>query len=172
MSDRFYTNYFVGNLLWGSGLHPVKSMYSSLTDMMMTLAESHETAYYIGEDGYFEKDIDKVLSIWQKYNSSQLVKTMLVKVEQIETKILRVDMMQVGYLLKEIGDVLHFSRDERLMYPLIKVFRIPLTNNKEKDKNLDYLRSMSSLYLTMFRDRNLILQMMIEDLQEEYWTIR
>ena len=34
----------------------VLAQYASLTDMMLTLAECYETAYYIGRDGYLAKD--------------------------------------------------------------------------------------------------------------------
>ena len=43
--------------------------YSSLTNMMLTIAECYETgAYYLSEDGFVEQDEVNVNKIFRKYN--------------------------------------------------------------------------------------------------------
>ena len=44
--------------------------YSSMTNMMLTIAECYETgAYYLSEDGFVEENKPKVAKIFRKYNS-------------------------------------------------------------------------------------------------------
>ncbi len=50
-----------------------KIAYSSLTNMMLTIAECYETgAYYLSEDGFVEENKAKVAQILCKYNSEIL----------------------------------------------------------------------------------------------------
>ena len=43
--------------------------YSSLTNMMLTIAECYETgAYYLSEDGFVEENKAKAAKILKKYN--------------------------------------------------------------------------------------------------------
>lgn len=52
----------------GEGYMP-HIFYTSLTDMMFTLAECYETnAYYLGKDGYVEEDECKAAEVLRKYN--------------------------------------------------------------------------------------------------------
>lgn len=53
----------------GEGYGP-DILYTSLTDMMLTLAECYETnVYYLGEDGYIEEDECKTAGVLRKYNN-------------------------------------------------------------------------------------------------------
>ncbi|OUL26499.1 hypothetical protein BV378_12500 [Nostoc sp. RF31YmG] len=81
--DESYKYYPVVFRDFKGGCDTVLRLYSSLTNMMMTLAESYETAYYIGDDGYLRKNTNQVLEIWRKYNSEQLVAGILNKIEQL-----------------------------------------------------------------------------------------
>lgn len=53
--DETYKSFPVVFRDYKGGSDTVLRLYASLTDMMVTLAESYETAYYIGEDGYLKK---------------------------------------------------------------------------------------------------------------------
>jgi hypothetical protein len=150
------------------GSDTVLRLYASLTDMMMTLAESYETAYYIGEDGYLTKDTNEVLEIWRKYNSNQLVEGVLNKIEQLEPILPQLEMG--NELLKEVADILMFSRDRRLIEPLIRVLRRPPTNT-QLDENLDYFRQMSSLYLGWYGGVDAV-EPLINALLDEHWLTR
>ena len=77
-----------GYLIWDedSQSFPIVFMYSkagsdetiikyvSLTAMMLTMADCYEQAYYIDADGHLIKDENKVLEIWKKYNSNQILR--------------------------------------------------------------------------------------------------
>lgn len=166
--DNYYKSFPVIFLDFYQGSNTVLMLYASLTDMMMTIAESYETAYYIREDGYLAKDTNKVLEIWRKYNSDKLVEGVLTKIKQLEQILPQLEM---GFeLLKEIADIFKFSHDERLIEPLISVLIRPPTNTVH-DENLDYLRQMSSLYLGQFGGKNVAIQL-IQALKNEYWMIR
>lgn len=166
--DDSYKSHPVVFIDFKGGGDTVLSLYASLTNMMMTLAESYETAYYIHEDGYLTKDTNKVLEIWQKYNSNELVEGVLNKVLQLEPTLPQLEM---GFqLLKEIADILTFSHDIRLIEPLIRVLRRPPTNTSD-DENLDYLRSMSSMYLGWLGSQNAV-EPLIQALKDEYWLTR
>jgi HEAT repeats len=166
--DNNYESFPVVCIDYKGGSDTVLGLYASLTDMMLTIAESYETAYYIREDGYLEKDTTKVLAIWQKYNSQKLVEGVLAKIKLLEPTLPQLEMG--GDLLKEVADTLKFSHDERLIAPLVRVLRRQPTNTDD-DKNLDYLRQMSSLYLGWLGDRNTIVQL-IPALKDEYWMTR
>ncbi len=118
--------------------------------------------------------LDKILNWLQTIeNTSSLIKTGLsnFKIDAIiGDSNLQLDTIQGDLLLKEISDILFFSGDKRLINPLIKVLRLPPTKDSEKDETLDYLRSMSCLYLMRGGD-NSVMQI-IEALQNEYWFIR
>ena len=166
--DNYYKSFPVIFLDFYQGGNTVLMLYASLTDMMLTIAESYETAYYIREDGYLAKDTTKVLEIWRKYNSGKLVEGVLAKIKQFETILPQLEM---GFeLLKEIADIFKFSHDERLIEPLISVLIRPPTNTVH-DENLDYLRQMSSLYLGQFGGKNVAIQL-VQALKDEYWMIR
>jgi len=166
--DENYKYYPVVFRDYKGGCDTVLRLYSSLTNMMMTLAESYETAYYIGENGYLRKDKNKVLEIWRKYNLEQLVTGVLIKVEQLEQILPQLEM---GFdLIKEVGDTLNFTRDKRLIAPLIRVLRRPPTNT-QFDENLDYFRQMSSLYLGSLGDADAV-DSLIDALRDEYWLTR
>lgn len=51
--------------------------------LQCSLYKCHETAYYIGENGYLRKNTNQVLEIWRKYNSEQLVAGILNKLQQL-----------------------------------------------------------------------------------------
>lgn len=46
--------------------------YASLTDMMLTISEYYENAYYINNNGDLTLDSEKALQIWRKYNSYRI----------------------------------------------------------------------------------------------------
>lgn len=56
--------------------------YASLTNMMLTIAESYETAYCTDAEGYLIPDKDKTSQIWRKYNSYQITEAALAKLDQ------------------------------------------------------------------------------------------
>ena len=152
----------------------VLMIYASLTDMMLTIAESYETAYYIREDGdlagYLALDTSRSLEIWRKYNSEQLVEGILAKMKKIEPILPQLE-GNLGYeFIKEIEDIFRFSHDERLIQPLVRVLTRPPTNSVY-DENLDYLRGGSSSFLGSFGSKNTAIQL-IPALQNEYWMIR
>ena len=154
------------------GGHEVIAEYASLTDMMVTLAECYETAYYREADGYLAKDTNKVWEIWRKYNSEPLVKAALKKIEQAEPILPQLDGNTSFDLLQEVGDILKISQDERLIAPLIRVLRRPPTNTSaDENENLDYLRSTASLFLGWLGGTNAV-QPVIEALKDEYWLTR
>lgn len=154
------------------GSHTVIAEYASLTDMMVTLAECYETAYYREANGDLAKDTNKVWEIWRKYNSEPLVKAALKKIEQAEPILPQLDGNTSSYLLHEVGDILNFSQDERLIAPLIRVLRRPPTNNRaDENENLDYLRGTASMLLGWLGGTNAV-QPVIEALKDEYWLTR
>lgn len=166
--DENYKYYPVVFRDFKGGGNTVLRLYSSLTNMMMTLAESYEIAYYIGENGYLKKDKNKVLEVWRKYNSEQLVTDVLTKLEQLEPLLPQLEM---GFdLIKEVGDTLSFTHDKRLIAPLIRVLKRPPTNT-QFDKNLDYFRQMSSLYLGSLGGADVV-DSLIDALRDEYWLTR
>ncbi|MDB9513819.1 HEAT repeat domain-containing protein [Kamptonema animale CS-326] len=140
--------------------------------MMVTLAECYETAYYREADGYLAKDTNKVWEIWRKYNSEPLVKAALKKIEQAEPILPQLDGNTSSYLLHEVGDILKFSQDERLIAPLIRVLRKPPTNGRaDENENLDYLRGTASMLLGWLGGTNAV-EPVIEALKDEYWLTR
>lgn len=48
----------------------VYSRYTSLTSMMLTLAETYEKAYFFDEEGCVIVDLKKMERIWRKHNSN------------------------------------------------------------------------------------------------------
>lgn len=172
--DDHYKFYPVVFRDFKGGSDYVLMIYASLTDMMLTIAESYETAYYIREEGelagYLALDTTKSLEIWRKYNSEQLVEGILAKMKKIEPILPQLE-GNLGYeFLKEIEDIFRFSHDERLIQPLVRVLTRPPTNSVY-DENLDYLRGGSSSFLGSFGSKNTAIQL-IPALQNEYWMIR
>jgi SMI1 / KNR4 family (SUKH-1) len=55
----------------GGDCYPIIK-YASLTDMMLTIAEYYENAYYISNNGALTLDDKQALGIWRKYNSYRI----------------------------------------------------------------------------------------------------
>lgn len=144
--------------------------YASLTNMMMTIADCYEQAYYINSNRYFSKDESKALEIWQKYNAEQIVSATLNQIEQVELRLPELDINTGLSYIQDVGDTLRFSHDEKLIAPLIRVLKRPQTNTAYEE-NLDYLRQMSSLYLGLAGGTNAV-EPLIDALKEEYWLTR
>ena len=96
--DNYYKSFPVVFRDCKGGAETVLMLYASLTNMMLTISESYETAYYIREDGHLEKDTTKVLEIWRKYNSDQLVEGILAKIKRFE---LILPQLEMGFELLE-----------------------------------------------------------------------
>ncbi len=144
--------------------------YASLTNMMLTVAECYEQAYYINNNGYFSKDEDKAFKIWHKYNSEQIVSATLKKIKQLEPKLPELDENTGVNFLQEIGETLKISQDPRLITPLIRILRRPPTNTATDDK-LDNFRSQASMFLGWLGGTDAV-EPLIQALKDEYWLTR
>lgn len=92
------------------------------------------------------------------------------KLEQLEPVLPQLE-MDLGYeLIKEVGDTLKFTHDKRLITLLIRFLRRAPTNT-QFDKNLDYFRQISSLYLGWLGGIDAV-ESLIDALRNGYWLTR
>lgn len=152
------------------GADEVISKYSSLTQMMLTIAETYEEAYYIQSDGFFGKDENKASEIWRKYNAEYWVEFTLEKIQTVEALLPQMSANNGVKIIYEIGDVLKLSGDARLIPPLIRVLRRPPMQTLE-DENLDYLRSQATMVLGWLGGSDTV-DPLIPALSDRYWLSR
>jgi len=154
------------------GGNTVIAKYASLTSMMLTMADCYEQAFYRDDRGYLSCDEEKARKIWQQYNSERIVERTLKRVEKIESSLPEMN-PNTGYeFLQEVGDVLKFSQDSRLIDLLIRVITRPPLNTTY-DENLNYLRSMALMFLDsggIDAVESLILALKHESWQTQYWA--
>ncbi len=94
--------------------------YASLTTMMLTIADCYENAYYVDAAGNFTQDTYRV-QIWRKYNSSQIVKAALTRLNQeiwLE-------------LLVDVEDDLMLAKHARAVEPLIQILQKPIFRDED-----------------------------------------
>ncbi|MGF1674094.1 MAG: HEAT repeat domain-containing protein [Rivularia sp. (in: cyanobacteria)] len=152
------------------GAGQIISKYASLTDMMLTIADCYEQAYYINNYGYFSKEENKALEIWQKYNCHQIVSATLSKIAQLETQLLRINSHKGFRLLEEAANTWKWTGDFRFAEILMRVLKKPPTNTNN-DEKLDNLRSDASMFLWSSGDSRVV-EPLINVLQEEYYLSR
>ncbi|MGB3651637.1 MAG: HEAT repeat domain-containing protein [Rivularia sp. (in: cyanobacteria)] len=146
------------------------SKYASLTDMMLTIADCYEQAYYINANGYFSKDENKALEIWQKYNSHHIVSATLSKIAQLEPQLLKINTDKGFRLLEETANTWKWTGDFRFAEILMRVLQKPPTNTNN-DEQSDYFRSQASKFLWSSSDSRVV-KPLIKILEEEYWLTR
>jgi hypothetical protein len=127
------------------GSSDVIAKYSSLTNMMLTIADCYDRAFYRDSNGYLCCDEKKAKEIWQQYNSPQIVQRTLDRFAKVEDLLPKMD-MNTGFdflFLEEVGDALRFSHDPKLIELLIRV----MTKSITYDENSDYLRAIASMFI-------------------------
>lgn len=168
--DESYQSFPVIFRNFKGGANDMIIKYASLTNMMLTIADCYEQAYFINAHGYFSKDEDKAFKIWQKYNSHQIVSAALNKIEQLEATLPQLDIDTGFAYLQAVADALKLSKDDRLIEPLVRILkRTPI--NTKSDDNLDYLRSQASMFLGWLGGTNAV-EPLIDALKDEYWLTR
>ncbi|PSB54967.1 HEAT repeat domain-containing protein, partial [Chamaesiphon polymorphus] len=117
--------------------------YASLTDMMVTIAESYENACTIDKRGRIIENKDKWWEIWRKYNASYWVNLSLRNIDLIQNKLpsyICGEYLSVT-VVKELADTLKFSQDVRLIEVLSSFLRSPRID-PDFDRQLKHTASM------------------------------
>lgn len=92
--------------------------HTSLTAMMLTIAEAYETgAYYLNSIGYPEMDEKKFAPILRR-NNPELVEEGLVKLRQVQKKLSL-------ELMSDIMENIRWFKDPRAVEPLIDLLQVP-----------------------------------------------
>jgi hypothetical protein len=95
--------------------------YASLTDMMLTISDCYENAYYRNSDGYLVRDNEIAYQIWCKYNSSRITEAALEKLK---------GELSVDLLIEVEADLIH-AKHYMAVEPLIKILQKPFFSYEE-----------------------------------------
>jgi hypothetical protein len=147
----------------------VYSKYTSLTDMMVTIAECYENACTVDDRGRLIENKDKIWEIWRKYNASFWVDLSLRNIDLIQNKLppYICDEQLFRTVISELADTLRFSQDVRLVEVLSTFLRYSPT-----DPN--YNRQLShhaAMYLSSVCVRQSV-DFLLPILNEKYWENR
>jgi hypothetical protein len=146
------------------------AMYSSLTNMVLTIAESYQQAYYFDNQGKLQKDLAKMISIWQKYNASYFLKKTRERFNQVKDKLIELEQDISIAWLQELGDILTLTQDRHLLEFLIEIIIQPPTNTLW-DVNLDFLRAQASHIIVQSQSKQAT-QLLLKHLNSKYWLTR
>ena len=157
------------------GVNNTIVMYSSLNNMIKTVAESYQRAYFFDGSGQLYKDLAQIKSIWQKYNSSYFISRTIKRFEQVKHKLIALEPDVSSAWLQEIGDVLILTENNSLLQILISILTLPPCNN-QLDNNLDNLRSQAARIIIQAQDKKAIPEL-IKQLDNDYgiaryWTVK
>lgn len=136
------------------GFFERKLYYTSLTNMLLTITESHETgAYYKDSRGYWTKNEEKCINIWKKYNSDELSVATLKQLYQ------KPNFNFINNLITDLGIFLDPRKNKHLTQILetiklqtedkhIREIAIRILNNARQDSlgNLYPLGSLAGEY--------------------------
>lgn len=95
--------------------------YASLTNMILTIAESYKTAYCANAQGYLIPDKDKTLQIWRKYNSYQITEAALAKLDQE---------LSLELLFEVEADLIQ-AKHPMAVQPLIQALQKPIVTEED-----------------------------------------
>jgi hypothetical protein len=126
-----------------------REQYTSLTSMMLTLAEFYESGYRnnLSQKEFYE--------IWRKYNSS-LVDAVLTKLT---------DEISYESLVEIAADLMKF-KDASAVEPLIRILQKPASNSDDLGR-----QELAARILGEIGDTRAV-EPLIHALQEEYWLTR
>jgi hypothetical protein len=151
------------------------AMYSSLTNMVLTVAEFYQQAYDFDSQGNLHKDLDKMRFIWQKYNTSYFVEKTRERFNSIKDKLIELELDISMAWLQELGDILILTQDRYLLESLIEIMIQPPTNTLW-DVNLNNLRAQASQLIVRSQLKQaiqlLIKQLNSQDWLTRYWTVQ
>ena len=95
--------------------------YASLTDMVLTISDWYENAYYINYDGFLIPENDVAYQIWRKYNSSGITKAALDKLQ---------GKLSLDIIYEAEADLI-YAKHSNAVEPLIKILRQPFSTFEE-----------------------------------------
>lgn len=149
------------SIIYVDDLFEVSLRFSSLTSMMLTLAECYETgACYLNEEGYIEQDLNKLATIWRKYNSKVIDKTLEELQKGLSLKI-----------LEKTGSTLVYSKDTRAVEIMIKELQTPLSETEDLQTRLT-IRSTVIRILAYMDDLRAVDYLMYDLKNNPWWTAR
>ncbi|MBD2195207.1 MULTISPECIES: SMI1/KNR4 family protein [Calothrix] len=95
--------------------------YASLTNMMLTISDCYENAYYRNSDGYLVPDNEIAYQIWRKYNSYRITE---VAVEKLKGE------LSIDLLIEVEADLIK-AKHSVAVEPLIKILKKPFFSYEE-----------------------------------------
>ncbi|OUL18578.1 hypothetical protein BV378_36555 [Nostoc sp. RF31YmG] len=104
----------------GGGCNPIIK-YSSLTNMMLTIAEIYENADDVDTYGNFTIDSEKAITIWRKYNAYRITELALIKLKgELSLE-----------LLLEIETGLIQAKHPMAVEPLLHILQQPMLTDED-----------------------------------------
>ncbi len=87
--------------------------YASLTNMMLTISDWYENAYYINYDGFLIPENEEAYQIWRKHNSSGITKAALDKLKR---------QLSIDSIYEAETDLI-YAKHPNAVEPLIKILQ-------------------------------------------------
>jgi hypothetical protein len=147
----------------------VYSKYTSLSDMMVTIAECCENACTVDDRGRLIENKDKTWEIWRKHNASYWVNLSLRNIDLIQNKLppYICDERLSATVISELADTLRFSQDVRLVEVLSTFLK-----NSPTDPNYNrQLSHSAAMYLSRVGIRQSV-DFLLPILNGNYWENR
>lgn len=146
----------------------VEPGYTSLTSMMLTIAECYENDAYdlIYDDGLndFIRNSQKINEVYHKYNYEIIVESN----RKIDEALFRLEHNLSLEVLNEVSKYL--IKDNRAVEPLIEVLQVPLSKISDPGENMG-IRSLAANILGQIGDSRAV-EPLICALEDSYWMTR
>ena len=136
------------------GANKTLVMFSSLTAMFQTIAESYTTAY-TWQEGYLTKELDRTKAIWRKYNGDFFVSNTLRRHSEVKDSLTYLEQDVSSGWIQELADVYTFTERKELLEALIGILLQPLLNANYYEK-ANFVKNQVAKSLIRIKPKSLL----------------